>query len=54
MMKIMLLFAATVHAMYESASSKVISLTASDFKKKVVDSKEPWIIEFYAPWCGHC
>ena len=53
-MKILLLFVATVNAMYESASSKVISLTASDFKKKVVDSNEPWIVEFYAPWCGHC
>ena len=40
--------------MYESAASKVITLTASNFKKQVLDSDEMWFVEFYAPWCGHC
>lgn len=43
-----------VSAMYETAASKVIRLTSADFKKKVLDSDEAWLVEFYAPWCGHC
>jgi len=34
--------------------SKVVSLTDSNFQKKVLDSKEPWLVAFVAPWCGHC
>ncbi|XP_076340321.1 dnaJ homolog subfamily C member 10-like [Tachypleus tridentatus] len=34
--------------------SFVTELTANDFLKKVIPDKEPWLIDFYAPWCGHC
>ena len=32
----------------------VITLTDSNFDKTVLDSGEMWLVEFYAPWCGHC
>lgn len=32
----------------------VVELTESNFKKRVFDSDKGWLVEFYAPWCGHC
>jgi len=32
----------------------VVELTDANFKKKVLDSDMGWLVEFYAPWCGHC
>eukprot|EP00035_Acanthoeca_spectabilis_P024556 m.454365 g.454365 ORF g.454365 m.454365 type:complete len:433 (+) comp20653_c0_seq1:190-1488(+) len=29
-------------------------LTPTNMKEKVLDSDLPWIVGFYAPWCGHC
>jgi len=37
-----------------SGKSDVIELTDSNFNKQVLDSKDIWLVEFYAPWCGHC
>lgn len=37
-----------------SASDDVVELTQSNFASKVTKSDELWIVEFYAPWCGHC
>ena len=35
-------------------SGDVIELTESNFKKMVLDSDDMWLVEFFAPWCGHC
>lgn len=37
-----------------SSTGDVIELTPSNFDKLVVKSDEIWVVEFYAPWCGHC
>ena len=38
---------------YEGKSS-VILLDKNSFEKEVLQSKDIWLIEFFAPWCGHC
>jgi len=32
----------------------VIELNSSNFEDLVFGSKDIWLVEFYAPWCGHC
>ncbi|ESO13028.1 hypothetical protein HELRODRAFT_63467, partial [Helobdella robusta] len=44
---------ACTSALY-SSSDDVIQLTDANFRSRVVDSDELWLVEFYAPWCGHC
>jgi len=34
--------------------SDVIVLLDHTFDKELAASSSPWLIEFYAPWCGHC
>ncbi|KHN44746.1 Protein disulfide isomerase-like 2-3 [Glycine soja] len=41
------------HALY-GASSPVLQLTPSNFKSKVLNSNGVVLVEFFAPWCGHC
>ncbi|XP_061602306.1 protein disulfide-isomerase A6 isoform X2 [Cololabis saira] len=42
-----------VQAFY-SASDDVVELTPSNFNREVIQSDSLWLVEFYAPWCGHC
>jgi len=39
---------------FYSSSDAVVNLTPANFDKEVTNSDSLWIIEFYAPWCGHC
>ena len=32
----------------------VVELTDDNFDKLVLNSDDIWLVEFYAPWCGHC
>ena len=43
----------TSEALY-SKSSGVVDLSPNNFDNRVKDSEGVWIVEFYAPWCGHC
>ena len=34
--------------------SIVTDLNPYDFDDKLLISESPWIVDFFAPWCGHC
>ncbi|KAK4363247.1 hypothetical protein RND71_018488 [Anisodus tanguticus] len=37
-----------------SEPSASVELNSRNFDEKVLKSKDLWIVEFFAPWCGHC
>ncbi|KAI4305726.1 hypothetical protein L6164_029074 [Bauhinia variegata] len=38
----------------KSEPSASVELNSGNFDELVLKSKELWIVEFFAPWCGHC
>jgi len=36
------------------SGSDVVTLTSSNFDRQVKESDAVWVVEFFAPWCGHC
>ena len=32
----------------------MVQLNEANFNALVTDSTDHWLVEFYAPWCGHC
>nr|CAD1827067.1 unnamed protein product [Ananas comosus var. bracteatus] len=38
----------------KSDTSASVELNSHNFDEVVLKSKDLWIVEFFAPWCGHC
>lgn len=36
------------------STSAVVELTDTNFNALVMESQDMWLVEFFAPWCGHC
>ncbi|CAK7214210.1 Protein disulfide-isomerase erp38 [Sporothrix bragantina] len=47
-------FALAGLAGFAAARSAVLDLIPSNFDKVVLKSGKPTLVEFFAPWCGHC
>jgi protein disulfide-isomerase A1 len=46
-------FAALTHSVLAEGPSDVLDLTDKTFDQEVLD-QDLMLVEFFAPWCGHC
>jgi protein disulfide-isomerase A6 len=51
---VLVILATTIQGGLYGKNSKVIQLSAGNFASEVFGSSDVWMVEFYAPWCGHC
>jgi protein disulfide-isomerase A6 len=47
-------FSPVFGALPYSKNSPVTSLNSMNFDELVSNDDHLWVVEFYAPWCGHC
>ncbi|KAJ1261795.1 hypothetical protein BS78_09G058100 [Paspalum vaginatum] len=52
-LSVLLLLAAAAAVVSPAAADDVMALTEADFEKEVGKDRAA-LVEFYAPWCGHC
>ena len=55
LLTILLLSACAGRSLYDFKDGGPIEeLTDANFNEKVLTGHQLWVVEFYAPWCGHC
>lgn len=54
MARLSYLLLSALAALSPSAASSVLDLIPENFNKVVLESNKPALVEFFAPWCGHC
>ena len=43
-----------VENLYKPLQPGIVSFEEDEIVKNVVSSSKPWLVQFYASWCGHC